>query len=74
MLTKIEVSISEVVLSYVYKKLDHLNSSSQWDSWITRYLQALKSPPSHGLVATHIASIVKRKNAKWCPPPYGSLN
>ncbi|XP_059067624.1 uncharacterized protein LOC131858407 [Cryptomeria japonica] len=65
--------ISEVVLCYIYKNLEHLRSFSHWDNWVTWKWSSLRVIPSHGALTAGLSSLVKRRMAKWMPPPQFSF-
>ncbi|XP_059073453.1 uncharacterized protein LOC131874206 [Cryptomeria japonica] len=70
---KIQASISEVVLAFIHRNLDHLRSFSHWDNWVTWRWSLLHLMPSHGVIIDGVSSTLKRKMAKWSPPPFPSF-
>lgn len=70
-LQKIEASILEVALSYIYKNLGCKSSFSHWANRVTRVWGALSTLPSHGSISKIYNSLAKRTLGKWKPPPWG---
>ncbi|XP_059078037.1 uncharacterized protein LOC131876615 [Cryptomeria japonica] len=70
---KVQASISEVVLAFIHRNLDHLRSFSHWDNWVTWRWSLLHLMPSHGVITDGVSSTLKRKMAKWSPPLFPSF-
>lgn len=70
-LLRIESSIFEVALSFIYKNLETLTSFSHWDGRVTRVWRMLSVLPSHGSILNKTNAISKRDFSCQKPPPQG---